>query len=64
MNIRLPNEPQFINNYTKHCKYLKLNGLRPKTIDAYARAIRRIGNYFDAQIDRLTACGSTAGLLQ
>lgn len=39
----------------KHCKYLKLKGLRPKTIEAYARAIRRIGNYFDAQIDRLTA---------
>jgi integrase/recombinase XerD len=29
--------------------------LQPKTIEAYSRAILRIGNYFDAQIDRLTA---------
>ncbi len=54
MDTRLPNDPQFINHYTRHCKYLKLKGLRPKTIEAYSRAIRRIGNYFDAQIDRLT----------
>ena len=32
MDTRLPNDPQFIKNYTKHCKYLKLNGLQPKTI--------------------------------
>jgi len=30
-------------------------GLRPKTIDAYARAIRRIGNYFDCRIDNLSS---------
>jgi len=29
--------------------------LQPKTIDAYARAIRRIGNYFDSQLDNLTS---------
>jgi hypothetical protein len=28
--------------------------LQPKTIEAYARAIRRVGNYFDTPIDRLT----------
>jgi hypothetical protein len=28
---------------------------QPKTIEAYARAIRRIGDYFDHQIDALTA---------
>jgi hypothetical protein len=28
--------------------------LQPKTIEAYARAIRRVGNYFDPPIDRLT----------
>lgn len=54
MNTRLPNDPQFNKYYTKHYKYLKLQGLRPKTIEAYSRAIRRIGNYFDAQIDHLT----------
>jgi len=29
--------------------------LQPKTIEAYSRAIRRIGNYFDARIDHLTS---------
>jgi len=48
MNIRIPNNPQFNKYYTKHCKYLKLKGLQHKTIDAYARASRRIGNYFDS----------------
>ena len=55
MNTRLPNDPQFNKYYTKHCKYLKLKGLQPKTIEAYARAIRRVGNYFDAQLDHLTS---------
>ncbi len=40
--------------YTLHCKHLKLKGLRPKTIDAYSRAIRRIGDFFEKEIDRLT----------
>jgi len=55
MDTRIPNDPQFNQYYTKHCKYLKLKGLQPKTIDAYARAIRRIGNYFDSQLDNLTS---------
>ena len=54
MDTRLPDNPRFNKYYTKHCKHLKLKGLRPKTIEAYARAIRRVGNYFDAQIDHLT----------
>ena len=29
--------------------------MQPKTVDAYARAIRRIGNYFDSQVDNLTS---------
>jgi len=52
--MRLLNDPQFISNYTKHCKHLKLNGLQPKTIDAYSRAIRRIGNYFNCRLNDLT----------
>lgn len=36
-------------------KCLKLNGFQPKTIEAYLRAIRRIGNYFDCRIDNLTS---------
>lgn len=44
----------FDQNYQTHLKHLKLKGLQPKTIDAYSRAIRRVGEYFDQQIDRLT----------
>jgi site-specific recombinase XerD len=55
MDTTLPNDPQFNKYYAKHCKILKLKGLQPKTIEAYARAIRRIGNYFDARIDQLSS---------
>lgn len=44
----------FKKNYQTHLQHLKLKGLQPKTIEAYARAIRRIGQYFDEQIDDLT----------
>ena len=44
----------FDQQYQTHLKHLKLKGLQPKTIDAYARAIRRIGLRFDYQIDSLT----------
>ncbi len=47
-------ESDFKHNYQTHLKHLKLRGLQPKTIDAYARAIRRIGAYFDHQIDDLS----------
>lgn len=40
--------------YDQHRKHLKLMGLRPKTIEAYSRAIRRIGAYFNYQLDDLT----------
>jgi len=44
----------FDRNYQLHLKHLKLKGLQPKTIEAYSRAIRRVGAYFDQQIDTLT----------
>ncbi|MCX7147789.1 MAG: site-specific integrase [Rhodocyclales bacterium] len=44
----------FDRQYQTHLKHLKLKGLQPKTIEAYSRAIRRIGDYFDHQIDALT----------
>jgi len=44
----------FERQYQTHLKHLKLKGLQPKTIDAYARAIRRLGAYFDQQIDDLS----------
>ena len=47
-------EATFKQNYARHLQHLKLKGLQPKTIDAYARAIRRIGARFDHQIDSLS----------
>lgn len=44
----------FKRHYQTHLKHLKLKGLQPKTIDAYSRAIRRIGDYFDHNIDALS----------
>ena len=44
----------FKQNYQTHLKHLKLKGLQPKTIEAYARAIRRVGEYFDEQVEDLS----------
>ncbi|HSP62238.1 MAG TPA: site-specific integrase [Pyrinomonadaceae bacterium] len=44
----------FERNYQSHLKHLKLKGLQPKTIEAYSRAIRRVGDRFDKQIDNLS----------
>lgn len=55
MNSEMPDDPKFKKYYKKHQKCLKLNGLQPKTIEAYSRALRRVGNYFDCQIDNLSS---------
>jgi site-specific recombinase XerD len=47
-------DTSFKRHYQTHLKHLKLKGLQPKTIDAYARAIRRIGAYFDHRIEDLS----------
>jgi integrase/recombinase XerD len=47
-------EALFKKNYQSHLKHLKLKGLQPKTIEAYSRAIRRIADRFDKQIDDLS----------
>jgi site-specific recombinase XerD len=52
--MKSPDEALFEQNYQLHLKHLKLKGLQPKTIDAYSRAIRRIGKRFDHRIDSLT----------
>jgi len=49
-----PSEAKFKRQYQTHLKHLRLKGLRPETIDAYSRAIRRIGAYFDHEIDELS----------
>ena len=49
------NRPDHFNSlYDEHVKRLQLQGLRSKTIDAYSRAIRRIGDHFDYTVDNLT----------
>ncbi|MDX8412599.1 MAG: phage integrase N-terminal SAM-like domain-containing protein, partial [Mariprofundales bacterium] len=40
--------------YQQHLQHLELKGLQSKTIDAYSRAIRYIGSYFDYKIDDLS----------
>ncbi len=47
-------DAKFKRKYQTLLKHLKLKGLRPKTIEAYSRAIRRIGAYFNHQIDDLS----------
>lgn len=47
-------ESAFKRNYETHLKHLRLKGLQPKTIEAYARAIRRIGKYFEYRIEDLS----------
>lgn len=45
-------EANFKRLYDTHLKHLTLKGLQPKTIEAYARAIRRIGAYFEYQLEK------------
>ncbi len=47
-------ETIFTHHYQTHLKHLRLKGLQPKTIEAYSRAIRRIGAYFDHRIEDLS----------
>lgn len=48
------NHSQTDQHYQAHLKHLKLQGLSDKTIEAYARGVRRANEYFDRQIDKLT----------
>jgi site-specific recombinase XerD len=47
-------ESKYNHYYSLHCKHLKLQGLQPKTIEAYSRAIRRIAAYFNGHLDDLS----------
>ncbi len=40
--------------YQRHLRLLKLQGKSDKTIDVYARAVRRVANHFDCCPDTLT----------
>lgn len=52
--MKASNGKGFERNYALHLQHLKLKGLQPKTIEAYSRAIRRIGERFEGRIDGLT----------
>ena len=52
--MKTSSAPNFNQNYQTHLKHLKLKGFQPKTIEAYSRAIRRVGLYFNHQIDDLS----------
>nr|VFK76418.1 MAG: Site-specific recombinase XerD [Candidatus Kentron sp. MB] len=52
--MKSASKANFKQNYKTHLKHLKLKGLQPSTIDAYARAIRRIGAHFDYRLDDLS----------
>ncbi|MFN9872769.1 MAG: phage integrase N-terminal SAM-like domain-containing protein [Cyanobacteriota bacterium] len=41
--------------YAKHLQGLKLQGKRSKTIDGYARAVRRVAGFFNRCPDNLSA---------
>ena len=41
MKAQIPTH--FEHSYQRHLKCLKLNGMQPKTIEAYSHAIRRAG---------------------
>jgi integrase len=47
-------QKRFDKLYKRHLRLLKLQGKAQKTIDAYSRAVRRIGEYFDCCPDQLT----------
>ena len=49
-----PSEDDFKRLYASLEKHLRLKGLQPKTIEAYARGIRRIGARFDYRIEDLS----------
>ncbi len=47
-------QTRFDTLYQRHLRALKLQGLRNSTIDVYARAVRRVTQYYDCCPDRFT----------
>lgn len=45
---------RFDNQYQRHLRALKLQGLSHRTIDSYARAVRRLSAHFDACPDKVS----------
>lgn len=54
MKIKTPTDAKFKKYHSQLLKHLRLQGLQPKTIDAYERAIKRIYTYFKGNIEGLS----------
>lgn len=52
--MKASEQSRFDNLYQCHLRALKLQGLSDKTIDVYARAVRRVAHYYDCCPDRLS----------
>lgn len=52
--MKLSEQSRFDDLYQRHLRALKLQGLSDKTIDVYARAVRRVAAYFDGCPDHLS----------
>ncbi|MCF6267033.1 MAG: phage integrase N-terminal SAM-like domain-containing protein [Desulfuromusa sp.] len=52
--MNVTEQRRFDQRYQRHLRMLKLQGLSDKTIDVYARAVRRVVKHFDCCPDRLT----------
>ena len=48
--MKASSRTKFKRHYTTHLKHLQLKDLHPKTIDAYARAIRCIEQRFSGHV--------------
>lgn len=53
--MKTSEQKRFDQLYRKHLRALKLQGMSDKTIDVYARAIRRLSERFDRVPDKITA---------
>jgi len=53
--VKRTEQARFDRLYDQQLTALKLQGKRPKTIDAYARAVRRVADHFDRCPDTLSA---------
>ncbi len=51
--MKVSEQSRFDEQYQRHLRGLKLQGLSDSTIDVYARAVRRISQHFDCCPDRL-----------
>lgn len=52
--MKASEQTRFDKLYQRHLRALKLQGMSDSTIDVYARAVRRVSQYYDCCPDRLT----------